>query len=78
LGLEHAVSIVRDEGSLVEELIPPAQTMREITLDVGPDYKVSKALLKTKLSQLKAGGLMDAGLVLVRWNTRLRCLGSWA
>jgi chloride channel 3/4/5 len=62
---EHAVSIVRDEGSLVEELIPPAQTMREITLDVGPNYKVSKVLLKTKLSQLKARGLMDAGLVLV-------------
>jgi chloride channel 3/4/5 len=35
---EHAVSIVRDEGSLAEELIPPAQTMREIILDIGPDY----------------------------------------
>jgi chloride channel 3/4/5 len=68
---EHAVSIVRDEGSLVEELIPPAQTMREITLDVGPDYKVSKALLKTKLSQLKARGLMDAGLVLIDSNHML-------
>jgi chloride channel 3/4/5 len=45
-------SIVRDEGSLVQEVIPPAQTMREITLDVSPDYIVSKALLKTKLSQL--------------------------
>jgi chloride channel 3/4/5 len=62
---EHAASIVRDEGSLVEKLIPPAQTMREITLDIGPDYKISKTLLKTKLSQLKARGLMDAGLVLV-------------
>jgi chloride channel 3/4/5 len=62
---EHALGIVRDEGSLVEELIPPAQTMREITVDVGSECKVSKQLLSTKLSQLKARGLMDAGLVLV-------------
>lgn len=62
---EHALSIVRDKGLLVEELIPPPQTMREITLDVGPEYKVSKTILATKLSQLKARGLMDAGLVLV-------------
>ena len=68
---EHALAIVRDEGSLVEELIPPVQTMREITVDVGPEFKVSKALLKTKLSQLKARGLMDAGLVLVDSNHRL-------
>ncbi|KAG4425655.1 hypothetical protein IFR04_001117 [Cadophora malorum] len=62
---EHALSIVRDKGLLVEELIPPPQTMREITLDVGPEYQVSKTILATKLSQLKARGLMDAGLVLV-------------
>lgn len=68
---EHALSIVRDEGTLVEELIPPAQTMREITLDVGPECKVSKHLLATKLSQLKARGLMDAGLVLVDGNNML-------
>jgi chloride channel 3/4/5 len=68
---EHALAIVRDEGALVEELIPPAQTMREITVDLGADCKVSKALLKTKLSQLKARGLMDAGLVLVDSNHML-------
>ncbi|KAG0649985.1 Chloride transporter -3 [Hyphodiscus hymeniophilus] len=62
---EHALGIVRDEGSLVEQLIPPAQTMREITIDLGSDYKVSKQLLSTKLSQLKDRGLMDAGVVLV-------------
>ena len=39
--------------------------MREITLNIGPDHKVSKSVLATKLSQLKARGLMDAGLVLV-------------
>ncbi|KAH7403352.1 chloride channel-like protein 3 [Cadophora sp. MPI-SDFR-AT-0126] len=68
---EHALSIVRDKGLLVEELIPPSQTMREITLDVGTEYKVSKAILATKLSQLKARGLMDAGLVLVDSNRML-------
>lgn len=68
---EHAVSIVRDQGVLVEELIPPAQTMREITVDVGHEFKVPKSLLKTKLSQLKARGLMDAGLVLVDSNRML-------
>jgi chloride channel 3/4/5 len=68
---EHALSIVRDEGNLVEELIPPAQTMREITVDVGSQCKVSKTLLTTKLSQLKARGLMDAGLVLVDGNGML-------
>jgi chloride channel 3/4/5 len=46
---EHALSIVRDEGSLVEELIPPAQTMREIAIDVGSEYKVSKQPLSSKL-----------------------------
>lgn len=68
---EHALGIVRDEGHLVEELIPPARTMREITVDVGPECKVSKALLATKLSQLKGRGLMDAGLVLVDENGML-------
>ncbi|KAH8663115.1 chloride channel [Tricladium varicosporioides] len=62
---DHALKIVRDEGSSVEELIPPAQTMREITVDVGSECKVSRSLLATKLAQLKARGLMDAGLVLV-------------
>jgi chloride channel 3/4/5 len=62
---EHALGVVRDEGSLAEELIPPAQTMRDITVDVGSECQVSKQLLSTKLSQLEARGLMDAGLVLV-------------
>jgi chloride channel 3/4/5 len=68
---EHALSIVRDEGSLVEELIPPTQTMLEITVDLGPEYNVSKQLLQTKLAQLKSRGLMDAGLVLVDKNGML-------
>jgi chloride channel 3/4/5 len=65
LDTDHATSIVREYAHLAEELIPPAQTMREITVDVGPECKVSKSLLATKLKQLKNRGLMDAGLVLV-------------
>jgi chloride channel 3/4/5 len=53
LDLERALSIVRDQGSLVEDLIPPIQTMREITVDVGPECKVSRQLLATKLVKLK-------------------------
>jgi chloride channel 3/4/5 len=45
--------------------------MREITVDVGPNFKVPKSLLQTKLSQLKGRGLMDAGLVLVDSNHML-------
>ncbi|KAL3427960.1 voltage gated chloride channel [Phlyctema vagabunda] len=62
---EHALNIVRDEGVSVSELIPPAQTMREITLELPLSYTVPRSLLAHKLSQLKARGLMDAGLVLV-------------
>lgn len=68
---EHALRAVRDEGVLVEELIPPTRTMREITLEISGTYKISKALLATKLHQLKARGLMDAGLVLVNSNGSL-------
>ncbi|KAI9741580.1 MAG: hypothetical protein M1818_004386 [Claussenomyces sp. TS43310] len=65
LDADHAMDIVREESSLVEVLIPPRQTMREITVNVGSDCKVYKKILASKLSQLKARGLMDAGLVLV-------------
>jgi len=71
LDSDHALGIVREEGSLVEELIPPAQTMRDITVDIRPDCKVSKALLAQKLNQLKERGLMDAGLVMVDSNGML-------
>lgn len=71
LDAEHAVNIVRDQGVLVEDLIPPQQTMREITLDVGKDYKVPRKLLAQKLGQLQNRGLMDAGLVLVNGSGML-------
>ncbi|RDW85819.1 hypothetical protein BP5796_04144 [Coleophoma crateriformis] len=68
---EHALALVRDEGALVEELIPPVQTMREITVEVGLSFTIPKSILAMKLSQLKARGLMDAGLVLVDSNGML-------
>ncbi|CAG8960351.1 hypothetical protein HYFRA_00012425 [Hymenoscyphus fraxineus] len=62
---DHALSIVRAKGHLVESLIPPPQTMREITVELDPHGLVAKSLLHLKLGQLKARGLMDAGLVIV-------------
>jgi chloride channel 3/4/5 len=63
---DTAVAIVRRQSLLVETLIPPKQTMEEITVHVPPTNKVPRALLKRKLEQLHARGLMDAGLVLVQ------------
>ena len=77
LDSERALYMVRDprDGGTgtVEELIPPVQTMEDITLYTGPHYRVSKAVLKAKLAKLKARGLLDAGLVLV--NDRGICHG---
>lgn len=69
LDTEHGLAKVRKAGGgLVEELVPPRQTMDDITVRLGPDGKVSRALLRTKLVKLKARGLIDAGLVLVNGN----------
>ena len=66
LDLDHAIQLVQRESALVETLIPPERTMREITVHVPPDNLVSRHLLEDKLQKLKARGLMDAGLVLVQ------------
>ena len=66
LDLDHAMDLVRQENELVERLIPPKQTMTEITVDVPKDNLVSRKILQQKLEQLKSRGLMDAGLVLVQ------------
>jgi chloride channel 3/4/5 len=68
---EHALGIVRNEGVLVEQLIPPERTMREITVNIGYRFQTTKSLLALKLSQLRSRGLMDAGLVLVDENGML-------
>ncbi|KAH6877099.1 chloride channel [Thelonectria olida] len=78
LDSEQALNKVRElrdyEGSAtVELLIPPARTMEEITVSVGPSYRVAASILWTKLAHLKARGLTDAGLVFV--NERGICCG---
>ena len=66
LDLDHAMKLVQTENELVERLIPPKQTMMDITVDIPKDNMVSRKLLEQKLDQLKSRGLMDAGLVLVQ------------
>ncbi|OQO12171.1 hypothetical protein B0A48_02812 [Cryoendolithus antarcticus] len=63
---EHAIAAVQHQDARVEELIPPQQTMDEITVVVPKSNCVSVELLGKKLSQLQARGLMDAGLALVQ------------
>ncbi|MCJ1478641.1 hypothetical protein MMC13_007322 [Lambiella insularis] len=66
LDLDHSLSIAREESALVEVLIPPRQTMEEITVDLPKDGLLSRYVLDMKLDQLKRRGIMDAGLVLVQ------------
>lgn len=66
LDLDHAMVLVQSANALVEELIPPKQTMEDITVHVPKDNLVSRALLESKLNKLKERGLLDAGLVLVQ------------
>jgi chloride channel 3/4/5 len=63
---DTALSIVRRRKMHTSVLIPPKRTMDEITVHVPASNKVSYELLKEKLNQLHARGLMDAGLVLVQ------------
>ncbi|KAH0606437.1 uncharacterized protein H6S33_004098 [Morchella sextelata] len=65
LDAEAAISAARKEDALVRKLIPPKQTMEEITVHLGSDGCVSRDLLEGKLALLRRRGLMDAGLVLV-------------
>ncbi len=66
LDLDHALGLVQKAGELVEVLIPPKQTMNDITVDVPKDNMVSRRVLEEKLEHLKERGLLDAGLVLVQ------------
>jgi len=74
LDTEHALARVRslrpDSGKegVMADLIPPGNTMEEITLYTGSDYRVRKSTLRDKLAKLKSRGLLDAGLVLVNSN----------
>ncbi|KAL9002957.1 MAG: hypothetical protein Q9188_004145 [Gyalolechia gomerana] len=66
LDADHTMNLVQGTQELVERLIPPKQTMQDITVDVPKDNKVAKRILEEKLDKLKERGLMDAGLVLVQ------------
>ncbi|KAL8948397.1 MAG: hypothetical protein Q9222_005412 [Ikaeria aurantiellina] len=66
LDADHAMGLVQRRQDLVQRLIPPKQTMQDITVDVPRDNKVSKRVLIDKLEKLKERGLLDAGLVLVQ------------
>ena len=72
LDTDHALDIAQASGALAAELIPPPQTMDEITVHVDADGAAPRALLKTKLAQLRRRGLEDAGLVLVGAGGLLR------
>ncbi|KZM22808.1 adenyl nucleotide binding [Ascochyta rabiei] len=60
------VSRRRGQGLNVAALLPPQQTMRDITVDVPAAGCVRASLLRRKLNALRQRGLMDAGLVLVQ------------
>ena len=72
LDTDHALSIAQASGALTAALIPPPQTMDEITVHVDRDGFAPRALLKAKLAQLRRRGLEDAGLVLVGAGGLLR------
>jgi chloride channel 3/4/5 len=60
--------VAEADAELAERLIPPAQTMAELTVVVPRDNVVPLKLLRAKLEGLKRRGLMDSGLVLVQAN----------
>ncbi|KAF2002932.1 chloride channel-like protein 3 [Amniculicola lignicola CBS 123094] len=63
---DHAIAIVRKHNLIVEAIVPPKQTNDEVTVHVPLTNKVRQSVLQRKLDQLRARGLMDAGLVLVQ------------
>ena len=67
LNEEEALDLmVHHAATTVRELMPPRETMQEITVHVPRSNKVSRQLLETKLDLLQRRGLMDGGLVLVQ------------
>ena len=66
LDLDQSTILVQSEKVLVEELIPPKQTMDDITVHVPKENLVQRHVLESKLDKLKERGLLDAGLVLVQ------------
>ncbi|MCJ1441209.1 MAG: hypothetical protein MMC23_001695 [Stictis urceolatum] len=63
---DHALLLAQRANTTITALMPPRQTMEEITIEVPKDGRVSRGVLMIKLNQLKRRGLIDAGLVLVQ------------
>ena len=63
---DRAMRLAQRPGELATALVPPQQTMDEITVAVPSSGLVQKSLLTHKLGLLKRRGLIDAGLVLVQ------------
>lgn len=72
LDLDHSMQLVQRQHQCADVLVPPPQTMQEITVVVPTSNKVPRALLETKLAQIHMRGLMDAGLVLVQNGSMLQ------
>lgn len=66
LDLDYDMGLVQKQHEQVGILIPPKQTMREISVDVPKHGTVSKNVLDEKLEELKRRHLLDGGLVLVQ------------
>jgi chloride channel 3/4/5 len=69
LDLDVSIKSVQRHQRLVEDLIPPSNTMNEIKVELSITGTVSRKVLEEKLYQLKRRGLMDAGLVLISKET---------
>lgn len=63
---DHAIKLVQKRNALVEELLPPKQTMEDVTVNIPKDNMVPRKVLAQKLEKLKERGLLDSGLVLVQ------------
>nr|POE56881.1 isoform 2 of h(+)/cl(-) exchange transporter 4 [Quercus suber] len=72
LDLDHSLQLVQQQRRCADALVPPPQTMADITLTVPPSNKVPRRLLHDKLALIHARGLMDAGLVLVQHDRLLQ------
>lgn len=64
LDADHALAAAQRSGELISALIPPKQTMDEISIVLPSDYRVSRELMEDKLNLLNRRGITDAGLVL--------------
>lgn len=64
--------LVEHDVALVEELVPPKETMHEVTVHVPRTNKISRRILEHKLESLERRGLMDGGLVLVQGDMVLQ------